>query len=76
MEKFREIVSGIFKIPLQEVRDDLTPQNIPDWDSMNYLMLIAELEKYFQIRFTVDEVSNAKCLGDIHKVVKERGKTT
>lgn len=74
MKTFNEIVTEVFKMPDAEARDELTPHDIPEWDSMNYLFFIAELEKRFEMSFTMDEVVNAKCLGDIRKAVHERGK--
>ena len=47
---------------------------MPDWDSMNYLMFISKLEENFDLSFTMDEVLQAKTLGDIHSLVKARGK--
>ena len=71
MEKFNEIVTRMFKI--EGIQDEMTPLEIPEWDSMNYLLFIAELEKQFQLSFTMNEVVEAKTLGDIRKVVKSRG---
>lgn len=68
-EKFNKIIFDIFKIPAEEVKDSLTPKEIPHWDSMSYLLFIAELEKEFQIVFDMDEVMNAKSLGDIRKIL-------
>ncbi len=74
MEKFNAIASKILKIDPAVIRDDLTPQDIPDWDSMNYLMFIAELEKEYGVSFTMDEVTNAKSIGDIRKIVDRQKK--
>lgn len=65
MKTFNQIVSKIFKIKEEEVKDNLSSKDIPDWDSMNYLLFIAELEKEFNISFTMDEVLNAETLGAI-----------
>lgn len=72
MKTFDEIASEVFKLPAAEMRDELTSKDIPLWDSMNYLLFIAELEKRFGFSFTMDEVMNAAKLGDIRKVVEQR----
>lgn len=74
MKTFNEIVEEILHIPEVDIRDDLKSEDVPDWDSMNYLMFIAELEKEFALSFTMDEVLQAKTLGDIHVLVQARGK--
>jgi acyl carrier protein len=68
---FDEIIMSVFKI--SEVRDDMTPNEIPDWDSMNYLRCIAELEERFGMSFTMSEVVEGKTVGDLRKAVRARG---
>jgi acyl carrier protein len=75
MNKFATIVGKFFNIPPEDVRDELTPQDIPDWDSMNYLLFIAEVEKEYDISLTMDEVMQAKTLGDVRKCLTSRGIT-
>jgi acyl carrier protein len=72
MRTFKEIVSARFGIPETDIRDDLSGKDVPEWDSMNYLLFIAELEKEFGFSFTMDEVLNAQTLGDLRAVVEAR----
>lgn len=74
MRTFNEIVGEIFKISQDKIRDDMSSRDIPEWDSMNYLLFISELEKNFGLSFTMQEVITAEVLGDLRKVVEERGK--
>lgn len=69
MKTFNEIAAEIFSLKIEEINDSLSPEDIADWDSMNYLLLIAELEKNFNMSFTMDDVISAKTLGDVHKIV-------
>jgi acyl carrier protein len=74
MKTFNQIVSLIFSIPEEGVKDELSSKDIADWDSMNYLMFIAELEKEFSMSFSMDEVMSAQTLGDIRRFVESRKK--
>ncbi len=74
MEKFNTIVSSIFGLT-GEISDELTSKDIPNWDSMNYLLFIAELEKQFNITFDMSEVLEAKSLGDIRRSIESKGIT-
>ncbi|MDO8492543.1 MAG: acyl carrier protein [bacterium] len=69
MEKFNQIAANIFKMPMSNIKDSLTEKEIPNWDSMNYLFFIAELEKEYNVSFDMDDVLNAKSLGDIKKML-------
>jgi acyl carrier protein len=69
MKTFNQIVTEVFLIKEEDIKDELSSKDISNWDSMNYLLFIAELEKEFNISFSMDEVINAQCLGDLRKKI-------
>lgn len=74
MKTFNSIAASIFNIKEEDINDSLSSKDISDWDSMNYLLFIAELEKNFDVSFTMDEVMNASSIGDLRAVVEARRK--
>jgi acyl carrier protein len=72
MRTFNQIVSTIFSVEEATIVDTMSSKDIADWDSMNYLLFISELENEFKISFSMDEVMNAKTLGDIRRIVLDR----
>lgn len=73
VDKFNTIIEKIFKIPPSDINDQMSPQTIPSWDSLNYLTFISEVEKEFKISFSMDEVLNSKNLGDIKQAMRSKG---
>lgn len=73
MKTFNQVVNEILKIPKGSIKDDLTSKDIPEWDSMNYLLFIAELEKQFNVSFSMDEVMNANTLGAVKNILRSKG---
>ena len=73
MKDFNTIITEQLKIATPDISDALTPKDVPEWDSMNYLLFIAELEKEYNISFTMDEVLSAQSLGDVRKTLKLKG---
>ena len=73
MDKLNSIIEKIFKITQSDITDQMSPQRIPTWDSLNYLTFISEVEKEFKISFTMDEVLNSKNLGDIKQAMRTKG---
>lgn len=73
MKDFNTLVAEHFKIQMTDVHDALTAKDIPAWDSMNYLLFIAELEKEYGVSFTMDEVLTADSLGAIRKHLRSKG---
>jgi len=74
MKTFNQIVVELFGIKEEEIRDELSSKDIPNWDSMNYLLFIAELEKEFSMSFSMDEVMNAQTLGDLRLLIEKHKK--
>lgn len=74
MKTFNEIVAKSFNIKESDVKDELSSKDISDWDSMNYLLFISELEKEFNVSFTMDEVLSAQSLGSIRKILESKNK--
>lgn len=72
MKTFNNIAAELFDLNEEEIRDNLSSKDIPNWDSMNYLLFISELEKNFGISFTMDEVMNAQTLGDLRAIVEKK----
>lgn len=73
MEKLRSIIIKIFKVVEKDIQDDMSPETISGWDSLNYLMFISEIEKKFNITFTMEEILNSKNLGDIKAAMQRKG---
>jgi len=71
MRSFNQIASELLKIPEADIRDELSPKDIPNWDSMNYLLFIAELEKEYEVSFSMDEVIGAQSLGDVRAALQK-----
>ena len=73
MKTFNDIVTEQLGIPTEKIADTLTPQDVPEWDSMNYLLFIAELEKNFSVSFTMDEILGAVSLGAVRELLIQKG---
>lgn len=43
----------------------LTVSDIDNWDSMNNFIMVTELEKHFNIRFTLRDLNSLKTVNDI-----------
>ena len=70
MKDFNTLVTEHFKLTPADITDTLSAKDIPEWDSMNYLLFIAALEKKFGISFTMDEVLGVATLGDVRKLIE------
>jgi len=72
MKDFNTLVYEHFKITASEVQDTLSAKDIPEWDSMNYLLFIADVEKEYNVSFSMDEVLGAQTLGDVRVMLRQK----
>ena len=73
MNRLNTIITRVLQLNEKSIRDDLTPNDVEAWDSLNALILVAELERVFEIRFTLDDIQTIKCIGDIRKQLAKHG---
>lgn len=70
LEKLSIIFKNVFgkhtEITFETKRDD-----VPEWDSLNHLSLILELESEFQLGLTPDEIEKIKSVKDILNLIQK-----
>jgi len=60
-------------VPVSEINDKSSPENIESWDSFNGLVLLDELENSFNVKFSLEEIIDVKTVEDIKKHLKNQG---
>jgi acyl carrier protein len=73
MEKLKMIFASVLNLPQEKITPELSPENTPAWDSLNAIILVTEIEKAFNIKFTFNDVMSVKNFGDAKKLVAEKG---
>ena len=73
MKDFNALVTEHLKVEPGKIADHLTPHDVPDWNSMNYLLFISELENEYGISFSMDEVLGVRSLKDVKKALIHKG---
>jgi acyl carrier protein len=53
----------------------LAPEEVPNWDSIGHMSLVAALEEEFQQQFEVDEIMEMSSPQKIVDILKARGVT-
>ncbi len=69
-----EIISKVMNIPIEKISDSSGPETIPDWDSFNMFVLLDEIEKEFDVKFSLEETLEMKTVGDFRKKLEVRNK--
>lgn len=73
MKTVEEVLAKVFNTDPSKINDQTGPANNDAWDSFNGLLLVTELEKNFDVKFTIDEIVGVKSVADIKKVLTKNG---
>lgn len=75
--KLEEIFRDLFDLPDLQLNVSMSADDIDEWDSVNHVMLVVQVEREFKIKFHTAEVEEMKNVGDLVKlVVGKLGKST
>lgn len=65
MEKVNEIFCNVFDDDDLIVQDETNAEDIEDWDSLEQVNLIVNMEKEFKVKFNLEEVNQLKNVGEM-----------
>jgi len=68
-ERVQDIFRDIFDDDSICIRDDLTAEDIEDWDSLEQINLLVAFEAEFKIKFHIEEVNMLKNVGEMVDLV-------
>tara|TARA_B110000014_G_C20121252_1_gene594308 strand:- start:2559 stop:2795 length:237 start_codon:yes stop_codon:yes gene_type:complete len=72
-EKLYQIISEVFSVDVSKIDDNTSSENLEQWDSFNFYVLLNEIEKEFNIKFDIDETLEIKKIGDFKVLLQKRG---
>ena len=62
----------VFDDPTIEIFDEMTADDIEDWDSLTHINLVVAVEKDFQVSLTTREVMSVKNVGDFTQLLHQK----
>lgn len=69
-DKFLEIVAGVLRVNKEDLNMGLKKEDLPSWDSLAHIALVAELEEELDLEIPIEEVPDIKGLSDFKKYFK------
>ena len=69
----KTIFAQILELPEDEITLESSPANVGDWTSLKQIMLISILESEYNIRFSMKEMKELKCVGAFVETIREKG---
>lgn len=57
-EKLAELVGELFDLDPASVKDELTPEDVDLWDSLNHLRMVTAVEQEFGIQLSTADIES------------------
>ena len=67
-------IADLFEEPMEKIQPDIKRKDIPAWDSLGVLTLMAALDEKFDIVLTEEEMQTMQSVKDILDVLNKHGK--
>lgn len=69
-------VNQVFRSVLEDdtlvIENETTADDVDEWDSLNHIVLVVEIEKHFGIKFTANEILSFKNVGEMNEAIKKK----
>lgn len=72
MEKLTKIFQDEFDDDELIIFEDMTPDDIDDWDSMTMVSLMSNIASEFSLKFSMGELKKIHSIGDIVRMIIDR----
>ncbi len=69
INQLTEIFRNVFTDKTIVLRDDLTANDVDQWDSLTHMILITEIENKFSVKFKLKELNKMRNVGDMIEII-------
>jgi acyl carrier protein len=73
VEKVRQAVSDVFGLPVEDVTEETSSDDVETWDSHNMINLLMVLESEFGVKLKASDAKDMLSVKLIVEVLRERG---
>lgn len=71
--ELQEILASVFGMKNEQFTDLQTILELDDFDSMNHMVFISQLEEAYKIELSGDDIMMMNTIGGIKKILLEKG---
>ena len=72
LERLTEVIQKMTRNSSVEITEATVAADVPGWDSLTHIYIIAESEKEFGIRLSAQEAHNVKSVGDFCALIESK----
>jgi acyl carrier protein len=71
LDVLQEVFKSAFSSEVS-INENTSKENLPEWDSINHLNLVVELEDRFNIQFSPDEIESMKSIVTLQEIIQRK----
>jgi acyl carrier protein len=72
VEQLNSVFQSVFDDDEIQVNEEMTADDVEDWDSLTHINLICAVEEKFSVNFTTREIASLSKVGDLMRMLKEK----
>ena len=72
-DRIKNTMSAILGVPVSQITEDSSPDNLPQWDSINAINLCLGIEEEFETQLTDSEIAEMKTFALIKQTLISKG---
>ena len=72
IEKLTAVFHEVFNDNNIVLNDEMTANDVENWDSLTHMLMITKVEEVFGIKFKLKELNKLKMVGDIVDIIIEK----
>ncbi len=69
-DKVIALIAQVLNVPISEIELDTEIGELPEWDSLRNVEIIAQLEQEFRVKITSDMIMDLEDVSDIVSLMK------
>lgn len=67
--ELESIIAEVLEIPVDQIDDSSTMENIDSWDSLRHMELVLAIEQRFKVEFTAEELLELSGVKEIKQML-------
>jgi acyl carrier protein len=72
-DRFRSVVCAVLGVRPDEVGDNLSPDTVETWDSLNQINLVGALEQEFGVHLTAENLADYQSISGLKRLLGQHG---
>ena len=70
-EKINQLIADTLDIDIERIQEETCMSDVPEWDSMMFVMILSELEEQLNISIPIEKAMEMNKVSDFYEYIEE-----